>query len=119
MKTPKYTYHARVTCAYDGDSITADIDLGLNTWAMNQKLRLYGINTPELRGADRDRGLAARYYVRNELLIKQDGDAIITTIKDRSGKYGRLLAVVWIGREYERNLNEELVTLGHAVPYMI
>ena len=55
-----YTYNARCTSVYDGDSITVDIDLGFNHWMLNQKIRLFGINTPEVRGAERPSGLIAR-----------------------------------------------------------
>ena len=118
MKTPDYTYCAYVTDVYDGDSITVDIDLGLNTWSMGQKLRLYGINTPEVRGTDKERGLMVRDYVRHELLFVAKWKVLIRTHKDRKGKYGRWLATVYYGEKYERNLNEELVQLGYAGPYI-
>ena len=118
MKTPDYTYFAYVSDVYDGDSITVDIDLGLNTWSMGQKLRLYGINTPEVRGPDKERGLMVRDYVRHELLFVAQGKVLIRTHKDRKGKYGRWLATVFYSDNYERNLNEELVQLGYAGPYL-
>jgi endonuclease YncB( thermonuclease family) len=60
MDNNLYNYRAFVTGVYDGDSITVDIDLGFNNWMKNQKVRLYGINTPELRGEERPSGLIAR-----------------------------------------------------------
>ena len=45
-----YLYKAFVTDVYDGDTITVDIDLGFWTTLHKQKIRLYGINTPELKG---------------------------------------------------------------------
>lgn len=114
---PKYTYHAQVLGVYDGDSLTLNIDLGLHIWRM-EKVRLLGINTPEIRGPERDRGLAVRDHVRF-LMDEVGGDVVVTTHKDRTGKYGRLLAVVYYGDKYERNLNAELVELGMAVPYMV
>ena len=48
-----YTYKARCVSVYDGDSITLDIDLGFNHWMLNQKIRLLGIDTPEIRGPER------------------------------------------------------------------
>lgn len=41
-----YEYRAFVRKVYDGDTITVDIDLGFEVLLKNQKLRLYGINTP-------------------------------------------------------------------------
>jgi endonuclease YncB( thermonuclease family) len=42
-----YFYKAEVRDVHDGDTVTADIDLGFSTWLHDQKLRLYGINAPE------------------------------------------------------------------------
>ena len=49
-----YEYRAFVRKVYDGDTITVDIDLGFEVMLKNQKLRLYGINTPEVRGESRE-----------------------------------------------------------------
>ena len=59
-----YTYKARCTSVYDGDSVTLDIELGFNIVMHNQKIRLLGINTPEVRGSDRLDGLIARDRLR-------------------------------------------------------
>ena len=59
-----YRYNARCTSVYDGDSITLDIDLGFKHWMLGQKIRLFGINTPEVRGSDRLDGLIARDRLR-------------------------------------------------------
>jgi len=41
---------------------------------------------------------------------------IIQTHKDKSGKYGRLLGVVWKGTV---NMNLRLIEKGHAVEYLV
>ena len=64
----RYYYDAEVTGVYDGDSITVDIDLGLGVWLKGQKLRLIGIDTPEMRGAEKEAGKVARDFVRSRLL---------------------------------------------------
>lgn len=51
-----YTYQAKIISVYDGDTCTAVIDLGFRI-SFEIKLRLAGINTPELRGEERDKGL--------------------------------------------------------------
>lgn len=88
-----YHYNAHVIDVYDGDTITVDIDLGLGTWLKKQKIRLYGVNTPEIRGEDRENGLRVRDKVRSIIL---DKDIVLQTHKDKSGKFGRWLGVVWI-----------------------
>ena len=45
-----YIYKAMCVGVYDGDTVTLDIDLGFNHSMNNQKIRLFGINTPEVRG---------------------------------------------------------------------
>jgi len=108
-----YHYRALVTEVYDGDTITCDIDLGLNLWLKDQKLRLYGINTPEVRGEKRQEGLVVRDWLRSKILGQE---VIIETFKDRTGKYGRWLAMVWLKNEC---LNETLVAKKMARRYML
>lgn len=119
MTDKLYHYRAIVTRVYDGDSITADIDLGLGVWLRGQKLRLWGIDTPELRGDEREDGLAARAFLVNELggedAIDAGSKVILETHKDKAGKYGRWLATIWLGG---RNVNEALVAAGHAEEYL-
>ena len=107
-----YYYKAFVTGVYDGDSITVDIDLGLNIWTHAQKIRLANINTPELRGDEREAGLISRDWLRNKILGKE---IILKIIKDKKGKYGRWIGEIWLdeGTEYA-NINMLLVTNGLA-----
>jgi len=106
-----YHYQALVTKVYDGDTCTVDIDLGLGVWLRGQTLRLYGINTPEMRGPSKPQGIISRDFVRRKVLGKT---ITIQTVKDKKGKYGRYLAVLFMGHE---NLNALLVQHGLAVEY--
>ena len=36
----------------DGDTVDVDIDLGFGTWMRKQRIRMYGIDTPESRTRD-------------------------------------------------------------------
>lgn len=86
-----FEYEAKVVDVYDGDTITVDIDLGLGIWLRGEKLRIYGISAPEVRGVERPKGLASRNYLRTLIL----GKAVkVRTLKDAKGKYGRYLATV-------------------------
>ncbi len=58
-----YGYAAVVRSVYDADTIRVDIDLGCKVWISNEPIRLYGINAWEIRGDERDKGIAARDYV--------------------------------------------------------
>jgi len=107
-----YVYKAHVTKVYDGDTITVDIDLGFNICVRGEKLRLLGINTPEVRGEEREQGLISRDWLR-ELIL--DKDIIIKTERDKKGKYGRYLGTVFIEVDgEEKNVNDWLVTEGLA-----
>ncbi|MFQ5708307.1 MAG: thermonuclease family protein [bacterium] len=116
MENQLYSYRARVVSVYDGDTVRANIDLGLNTWVMNEKLRLARIDAPELRGDQREAGLAARDFLR-ELVL--DKEIILETIKDRKGKFGRYLAELWLKNEAGIfvNVNDLMVQKGYAVVY--
>ena len=111
MIHPNFTYRAKVVSVYDGDTIRADVDLGFSLRMCNASFRLSGIDTPEIRGAEREEGIKVRDIVREMILGR---DVIIETEKDKSGKYGRYLATIWIDGI---NVNKWLVEQGHAERY--
>lgn len=102
-----YEYKAKVIKVYDGDTITVLIELGFGV-TFKEKVRLYGINTPEIRGKERPDGLISRDRLRERIL---DKDVIIKTLKDKKGKYGRYIAEVYLEEE---NINNWLVSEGLA-----
>ena len=104
-----YEYRAKVTSVYDGDTVTADIDLGFEVWLRAQRLRLLNVNTPEVRGKNKKEGIVARDALREKVL---DKDVLIKS--DRRGKYGRWLVEIFVEEE---NINQWLLTEGLAVPY--
>lgn len=106
----RYQYKATVIDVYDGDTITAKVDLGFLV-SQEMKLRLYGIDTPELRGPERPEGLKVRDILREKILNKE---VIIHSYKDKQGKYGRYLANIFLDGE---DINQWLVDQGHAQPY--
>lgn len=117
MEKSEYFYHAKfdhdVRSIYDGDTAKISIDLGLQVWAHGQKVRFYGIDTPELRGEEKERGIMVRDYVRSKLIGKK---VVIQTYRtnaqiDRTGKYGRWLVVIWLDGI---NFNKHLVEEGYA-----
>lgn len=107
-----YEYNAIVTDVYDGDTITVNIDLGFHSWLKKVKIRLYGINAPEVRGDEKEQGKITRDKLREMIL---DKSVIIKTYKDKKGKYGRWLAEVCIEYNDEIiNINQKLVADGYA-----
>lgn len=107
-----YQYKAKIIDVYDGDTVTAMVDLGFLHF-QQMKLRLYGIDTPELRGPEREEGLKVRDILREMIL---DQEVIINSYKDKQGKYGRYLANIFLNGI---DINEWLVDNGHAKPYLI
>lgn len=104
-----YEYKAIVVSIYDGDTVTLDIDLGLGVWQHNVKVRLYGIDTPEMRGEYKACGKLARDKVI-ELLSKE---VTVFTRLDKKGVYGRLLGVL-VNNE-GLYINDHLLRKGYAV----
>jgi len=102
-----YFYKAKILSVYDGDTVTAMVDLGFEI-RKKIKIRLYGINAPEIRGKQRPEGLKSRDYLRSLILYK---NVIIQTFKDKKGKYGRYIGIIHLDDE---NINEVLVESGHA-----
>lgn len=89
------------------------MDLGFDV-RRRDSFRLYGINAPETRTPE---GVAAKEWLV-ALLAEgaRAGQALtINTIKDRREKYGRYLAVLWLG---PLNVNLAAIDQGHAVEYM-
>ncbi len=122
IQSKLYYYVANVTAVYDGDTITVDLDLGLGVWRHGQTIRLWKVNTPELKGVDRERGLAVRDLVSKLVLNKS---VLVRTILDKRGedrneKFGRLLGEVLVpsedGAAEPTNLNELLLAQGLALP---
>ena len=104
-----YIYNAIITSVYDGDTVTADIDLGFEVWLKGQKLRLLNIDTPEVRGKEKAEGIVSRDALRSRILGKE-----VKIKSDRKGKYGRWLVEIFLDDE---NINNWLLAEGLAKPY--
>lgn len=114
-----FEYKCDIVRVVDGDTVDVDIDLGFGIWVRNERVRLYGIDTPESRTRD----LREKFYGKyaTEYLIAKLGDScILRTKKDRAGKFGRVLGefVVYDGHSDSwKNVNEMMVRDFIAVPY--
>jgi len=140
MPTPErstaFSYRAEVVKVVDGDTVDLklfrkiryEFDAGFNIKSSLeyeastiQRLRLAGINTPELRGEEREAGLAAK-----EALIKLLESGPLTAHSYKASafempadKYGRWLAVIEVTLESGVvNVNEWLIANGFAVVYL-
>lgn len=120
-----YDYMAKLIKVVDGDTIDCDIDLGFGVWLKNQRVRLYGINAPETRTKDlveKEAGMLAK--ARLTALLPDR--FLLTSVKDKKGKFGRILGIINIpqtkvldknGKKIKRifiDVNRLLVKEGHA-----
>ena len=104
---------AKVVSVYDGDTITVAARISRRSQPFLFKVRLAGIDAPELRGSksaeEKQAAVAARDYLRDLL---QDKCVDLKNVETE--KYGRLLATVKLrGKDVSRLLLDR----GHAVQY--
>jgi len=111
-----YEYKCRILRVIDGDTVDVDIDLGFGIWRHRERVRLFGIDTPESRTRDlveKKFGLAAKKFVRDNLPI--GSIQTLVTMKDKKGKFGRILATFKL--EGGVILNDKMIKEHHAVEY--
>ena len=128
---------------YDGDTITkvkikladssdpdgqiwSDIFIKNGELFIEDGLRFYGIDTPEVKRSkyfpDPELHVKAGKIVHGyllELIIKNDFQIVISLIKDKNGKYkkdqyGRSLCDIWVG---DINIRKHFIEIGFAKPY--
>ena len=91
------------------------IDLGFDTWRKS-RLRFKGVDTWEKRTRNKEekvKGLAATAFTKKYLEMN---DGKFTIQSYGKGKYGRVLAEIFIDGE-ETSLNKLLIENGHAYVY--
>ena len=109
-------YRGLVTRVVDGDTIDVVIDRGFLQYGV-VRLRLLGIDTPELRDKDVAKRKAAQLAKARVEDLCQDKEVLIRTRK--AGAFGRWLAEVLIPSEGGKmvSLEKTLLKEGHAKPY--
>ena len=110
-----YEYRAKVIKVIDGDTIDVDIDLGFGVILAKQRIRLYGIDTPESRTSDK----VEKFYGKISSAFMKDhcprGSYItLRTHLDSKGKYGRILGEIIVD---DVNINQLMVEQHMAVEY--
>lgn len=123
----EYNYEAKILRVVDGDTIDveltlADVDLGFGIYLQQRhcvKLRLAGINAPETSTKE---GQQAKLNLKT--ILPEGGTCRVITVKDRTEKYGRYLAWVYLPVDPTTKqdsgwvcLNDRLIEMGQAVPY--
>jgi len=117
----KYIYRAKLDRVVDGDTVDALIDVGFNIW-FKKRIRFVGVDTWESRTRDleeKKKGKLAAERTR-QLLEEVSSKPGYFRIKSHGlGKYGRVLGELFVmdkdGKQW--NINETLITEGHAYVY--
>ena len=116
-----YEYECTIRKIVDGDTIDVDINLGFNTWINNERVRLYGIDTPESRTRDLEEkkfGLYAKSVVDKYLPV--GSKQVLVTHLDKVGKFGRILGEfrIYDGEEdRQTTINEYMIRKSIGVEY--
>ena len=116
-----FEYSCTIVRVVDGDTVDVDIDLGFGMWMKKQRIRFYGIDTPESRTRDLEEkkyGLIAKAFVEASLPV--GSTRTLTTVKDKTGKYGRILGKFKAFDSYTDawvNLNQWMIIKHLGVEY--
>ena len=108
-----YEYRISLDRVVDGDTIDCCIDLGFGV-SVFKRIRLIGINAPETRTKDKEEkllGIITKEWLEDRLA---NMDIVIKTFKDSTGKYGRVLADIYIN---DVSINQEMLNLGLVEVY--
>jgi len=114
----QYIYPGEILRIVDGDTVNVrliliDTDLGFNAVTRlthDIKLRLGGINAPEMSTQE---GKNAKQFLSSVLPV--GSQCIVYTVKDRTEKYGRYLA--WIYLDDKVCVNDLMISSGNATEY--
>lgn len=113
MSDVLHQYSVTVNRVVDGDTLDVDVDLGFNVVLKRKRVRITGIDTPELRTEE---GRKARTFVIDWVFYKKQSTApfILRVEAHKEDKYGRILGTLWCNGE---DLAQQLVLKGYAVTY--
>lgn len=109
-----YHYKATVRRVIDGDTVDMNMDLGFGVSKL-VRIRLWGIDAPELKGDERSEGLAAKAYL--EGLLPVGVSAEVYTRKDKEAGWGRYVGEVYSltsDHSIEFSISDEMVEAGYA-----
>ena len=113
-----YEYRCKIIRVVDGDTVDVDIDLGFGVWLHKERVRIYGIDTPESRTRDLEEkkyGLAAKEFVKEFVREKGGSNIVLRTRKyDAKGKFGRILGDIIVDNV---SMSDTMIKEHHAVPY--
>jgi micrococcal nuclease len=114
-----FEYRCKVIRVVDGDTVDVDIDLGFGVWLKKERVRLYGIDTPESRTRDKEEkiyGKAAKDYLTK--FLEDEWIILKTKEYDAKGKFGRILGELWRTSSFaDKSAQEYMIEKHYGVAY--
>ena len=110
-----HEYKTKIRRIVDGDTVDVDIDLGFSVILYKQRIRLYGIDTPESRTRDKEEkfyGKLAAQFLSDQ--CKKGSCITLRTYLDKKGKFGRILGEIIVDGV---NINQLMIEEHMAVEY--
>lgn len=112
-----YEYACKINKVIDGDTVDIDLDLGFNVVLSSQRVRMFGVDTPESRTSNTEekaRGMLSKKKLTEKL---SSSSCKIRTFKADSNddKFGRILGEFIL--EDGTNVNQWLIENNYAVHY--
>ena len=113
-----FVYNAILERVVDGDTIYITLDLGFNTFLTRQRVRLFGLDTPESRINTKRYPERAKEKVMGKAAKERLAELCVGNFKVKSlgkGKYGRILGIPYT--EDGKDICQMLIEENHAVEY--
>ena len=110
-----HEYKAKIKRIVDGDTVDVDIDLGFDIILSKQRIRLYGIDTPESRTRNKEEkfyGKLSAQFLKDQ--CKKGSCITLRTYLDKKGKFGRILGEIIVDGV---NINQLMIAEHMAVEY--
>jgi endonuclease YncB( thermonuclease family) len=102
-------YEATVVRCMDGDTFDANVSLGFKIWHII-RVRLAGMNAPEMKGVDSVKGRLAKEYLESLIL----GKLVYFPIGEKVDLYGRFIEVVYPTLNATLSVNQIMIATSHA-----
>ena len=116
-----YEYRCKIVRVVDGDTVDVDIDLGFGIWMHKERIRVYGIDTPESRTRDVTEKVFGKLATEAVKTFLPEGSMqTLVTVQDKAVNFGRVLGkfLIYDAKEdRQTTLNEWMVKNHFAVEY--
>ena len=124
LRSRLWHYRCHILDIVDGDTIDVEVDLGFGLTIQKSRLRLARIDAPEVRGSEKVYGKKAKAALSTMLTHQQYLYAAHRTGRWNAlihsyeiDNFGRPLAELWVGVDYQINVSSWMLEHGHAEEY--